>query len=93
MHNGDWQNGPGGDSGMWIPMLIMMVVFWAGLIALAITFIRRTHGPPNAPTSAAPTVAAKQTPAEILAERLARGEIEPDDYRQRLEALNRTPGG
>jgi putative membrane protein len=28
-----------------------------------------------------------QTPQEVLADRLARGEIEPDEYRQRLDAL------
>jgi len=33
----------------------------------------------------------RQTPQELLAERFARGEIEPDDYRQRLDALNHRP--
>jgi uncharacterized membrane protein len=31
--------------------------------------------------------APRHTPQEVLADRLARGEIEPDDYRQRLDAF------
>jgi putative membrane protein len=61
-----------------------------------VTLIKRNHHPqlhaPGAPPVAATSVAtpSKPTAQEILAERLARGEIEPDDYRQRVDAL-RTP--
>ena len=69
-------------------MMIMMVAFWVGLIWTGVTLLKRNHTPqlhtPGAPTAAKPAA------QEILAERLARGEIEPDDYRQRVEAL-RTP--
>ena len=88
MHHGEFDHGWGGESWMWIPMVIMMIAFWGGLIWIAVTLIRR---PPHTPHDAAPGIAqppvARYTPQEILAERLARGEIEPADYRQRLDAL------
>ena len=97
MHNGDWNNGMDGGSWWWIPMTIMMVVFWGGLIWLVVTLVRRPNyslhaGPPgfiSQQTAPSPTA---QTAQEILAERLARGEIEPDDYRSRLDALNHRTG-
>ena len=98
MHNGNWNNGMDGGGWWWIPMMIMMVAFWGGLIWLAVTVIRRPnqslHATPGpASPMASPPPAAIPTAQEILAERLARGEIEPDDYRSRLDALNHRPGG
>ena len=92
MH-GNW-NDRMGDGWGWWPMVIMMVIFWGGLIWLGVTLLKRDHHTPqvHAPgTPVAPIASAKATPQEILAERLARGEIEPDDYRRRLDAL-RPPG-
>ena len=69
-------------AGNWWWMAIMMIVFWGGLIWLAVTLIRRNNhrtGPP-------PATPAVQTPQEVLAHRLARGEIGPDDYRQHIDA-------
>ena len=90
MHNGGWNDGWGG--GTWWLMAIMMIVFWGGLIWVAVTLVRQSNrtSHPHAP---GPSVAPppRQTPQEVLAERLARGEIEPDDYRQRLDALNHQP--
>jgi putative membrane protein len=77
-------------------MVIVMAAFWGGLIWLAIAFIRRDRReyPPAGPHTAVPVGVPqpRQDPAEILAERLARGEIEPDDYRRRLEALQGSRG-
>lgn len=90
MHNGDWNDGWGGGSWWW--MAIMMIAFWGGVIWLAVTFIRRgpnTSHPHTHDTQ--PLAAARPAAQEILAERLARGEIEPDDYRQRLDALRHQP--
>lgn len=91
MHNGNWNNMDGGG---WWWMTIMMVVFWGGLILVAITLIRRprlaSHA--SAPGIVTPSTA-RPTAQEILAERLARGEIEPDDYRSRLDALNHRSAG
>ena len=90
MRNGNWNDGMGYGNWWWIPMTLMMVAFWGGLIWLGVTLLKRSHTPqlhsPGAPQVATPPPTAQ----EILAERLARGEIEPDDYRQRLAAL-RTP--
>jgi putative membrane protein len=69
----------GGGSGWWILMAITMVVFWGGIIWFAVTLIRRPNHTSNNVT--------RKTAQEILDKRLARGEIELDDYRQRLEAL------
>lgn len=93
MHYGNFNNGPGDGSWMWVPMMVMMLVFWGSLAAVAVTFIRRSHhATPAAMREPNHAIEAKQTPQEILAERLARGEIDPDDYQQRLDALHRTPG-
>ncbi len=88
MYHDGWRNGMGGNGGWWtIPMMVMMIVFWGGLIWIALNLTKRTHAvpPPHAP---APTAApAKFSPEEVLADRLARGEIEPDEYHKRLAAL------
>jgi putative membrane protein len=72
-------------------MMIMMVALWGGLIWIGVTLLKRNHTPQlHAPGTPPVAAAPKPTAQEILDERLARGEIEPDDYRQRVEAL-RTP--
>lgn len=87
MHYGDWNDGWGGGWG-WIGMAIMMVAFWGGIVWVAVTLLRRSnHAPLSHQAAGLPNPPDKQTAQEILAERLARGEIEPDDYRQRLDAL------
>lgn len=86
MNNGGWNNGMGGGNWWW--MAIIMIAVVGGLIWLAVTLLRRatptTHLQTPAAAQTPPTI---QTPQEVLAERLARGELEPDDYRQRLDAL------
>jgi putative membrane protein len=86
MHNGDWHYGM--DGGGWWWMAIMMVVFWGGLIALAVALLRRPHQAAGGTSDSSTRPSAQ----EILAERLARGEIEADEYRSRLDALNHRPG-
>jgi putative membrane protein len=82
MNNGNWN---GMDGGNWWWMSIMMFVVLGGFIWLGVTLVRNANRTPHTPgTSTTPT---SSTPQELLAERLARGEIEPDDYRQRLDAL------
>jgi putative membrane protein len=81
-----------GWSGNWWWMGIMMIAFWGGMIWIAVTLIRHTNHTPHPQTPGpTPNMPARQTPQEVLAERLARGEIEPDDYRQRLDALEHRP--
>jgi putative membrane protein len=94
MHHQEWHDGWGGGTWAWIPMALMMAVFWGGLIWLGIALLRRTGNPahphsalPAPPPPEPPMAPHRPSPADILAERLARGEIDPDDYRQRLAAL------
>lgn len=86
MHHGYWNDGWANSWG-WIPMALMMILFWGGVVWLAITLLRRTtptHIHSNAVPPAPPPA---PEPAQILAERLARGDIDVDEYRRRLDAL------
>jgi putative membrane protein len=80
-----WYDGDGWGWAGWIAMSVGMVAFWALVITavvLAIRYLTSTRG------SAAGSPGPGQTRAEdVLAERFARGEIDEDDYRQRLSAL------
>ena len=95
MHNDNWDYAMDNGGGWWwwwwwwIVMALMMVVFWGGVIWIGVTLLRRWNDhnqPPGVPT---PSTAAASRPSakEILDVRLARGEIEVDDFRKRLEAL------
>lgn len=73
-----WDSGWGG----WVLMTVLMVAFWAIVIALLVIVIRylttdrvRGSGPPASQAQA------------LLAERYARGEIDDDEYRQRTTLL------
>jgi putative membrane protein len=58
----------------WFVMSIGMIVFWGAVIWLVATFLRKDS-------------AGGSDAGEILAERLARGEIDVDEYRERRDAL------
>ena len=88
MNNGNWN---GMDGGNWWWMSIMMFVVVGGLIWVGITLVRHGNRTPHPQALGTATPPASATPQALLAERLARGEIEPDDYRQRLNALNHLP--
>ena len=86
MNHGNWNDGWSGASGWW--MAIIMIAVMGGLVWIAIALFRHGTHTSQAQVPGAPThPPARPTPQEILAERLARGEIEPDDYRSRLDAL------
>jgi putative membrane protein len=55
-----------------------MVLFWGGLLAAGVYFLRRR------PTRASAGPSAE----EVLAERYARGEIDAEEYRQRRAVLH-----
>ncbi|GGO68439.1 SHOCT domain-containing protein [Nonomuraea cavernae] len=73
----------GYGTGYWLVMGITMILFWgliiAGIVALVryIGGSRKTEGQVQGP----------QRPEDMLAERLARGEIDVDEYKRRLELL------
>lgn len=66
----------------WFAMAAGMVLFWGLLITVVVLIFRtldRSAGRPARPGPAAPE--------QILGERLARGEIDEEEYRRRLSAL------
>jgi putative membrane protein len=75
-----WGN-QGWGVGTWIVMAVAMMIFWAivvfGVIAL-VRYLGHSHDAPSSPTS---------DPEVILRERLARGEINDEQFRNTLEAL------
>src|SRR5690349_10500787 len=91
-HHGGW---------VWVLSGITMVLLCLVLIAVLVTLVRLwSHRPgPSKPTGwhatgwQPPTQppGAPADPAKLLADRLARGEIDPEDYRQRLAALQEPP--
>ena len=71
-------------------MMILFLLFWVGVVALVVYLVRRWRRDPTWPGALAaklshPTDASAQ---EVLDRRLALGEIEPDEYRRRSDALN-----
>jgi putative membrane protein len=80
------------DSGwgfaMALGMLGVLVLLVAVVVVAVVWATRSSHAtgtPAASPTAGTP---APGSAKQILDERLARGEIEPDEYRARLEALS-----
>ena len=65
-----------------IVMPLGMLGFWALVAWVIVTLVRGDRG--HSPTDASPE------PERILAERYARGEIDAEEYHQRLEDLRQT---
>ena len=73
--NNGWNNGSGWVG--WLMMMVFMLAFW-GLIAwVVVTLVRGPSGTRHQQRSA----------EDILAERFARGEIDQDEYAERLDTL------
>lgn len=83
-----WDNDHMG--GAWgVVMILGMVGFWV-LLAVVIVWAIRSSRSPNALATRAQMLAPGGTAGyaeQILANRLARGEIEPDEYRSKLAVL------
>jgi putative membrane protein len=79
-------NGPG--SGWWFGGLFVMVLFWGAVILLIMLAIRHfghhhdvaTPAPDRGPAA-----------IETLKMRLARGEIDVDEYQRRVDVIKNTP--
>jgi putative membrane protein len=71
----------------WLLMTLGMLGFWALVAVLALALLRRPGQPHQQPQ---PDQQPRPGAEEILAERLARSELDPDEYRQRLETLQET---
>jgi putative membrane protein len=81
MHNyGGW------DAGQWIGMSLLMLLFWGGLAVLIVWAVRAVSRaePPTRSTS-------EPTPVQVLTGRLARGEIDADEF-ERVRELILTSG-
>jgi putative membrane protein len=67
-----------------------MILFW-GLLALAIAaavrHLGRDHHGRGVAAPPGPATPAPATPEQVLADRFARGEIDADEYHQRLDTL------
>ncbi|HEX5534463.1 MAG TPA: SHOCT domain-containing protein [Actinomycetales bacterium] len=74
MHDGSWM----------LPVWGMMMFFWLGLIVLVVWLVLR-FGRPHSFTGGDDLATARR----ILAERYARGELDHDEYDQRLRNLTR----
>jgi putative membrane protein len=71
----------------WLLMTLGMLGFWALVAVLALALLRRPSQPHQQPQ---PDQQPRLNPEEVLAERLARGELDPDEYRHRLQTLQET---
>ncbi|MFE9773372.1 SHOCT domain-containing protein [Streptomyces sp. NPDC005931] len=70
----------------WFAMSAGMILFWALIITFAVLLFRalsRPGEPPHTPVT--------PSAEDILRERLARGDIDEDDYRRRLNVLRAGP--
>lgn len=78
--------GAGGWLGMSL-MMMMMVAFWGGLIALIVWAVRSATPRQEGPWG--PRVGSTERADEVLAERFARGEIDEEEFTRRRELLHR----
>ena len=78
-------DGGGWGMGGWIAMAVLMVLFWAGVVAVTVVVLRRTHSDQVTP----PMRPSHHEAERILHERFARGEIDETEYNARHAALRR----
>ncbi len=74
-----WHDGWG--VGGWLMMGLLMLIFWAFVVAGVIWLVRAIRSAPPTPTQDG------EQARRILDERFARGEISGDEYRARRDAL------
>ena len=79
--NWGWGMGWGG----WLLMTLVMIVFWAAVITAVVLVVRYVAG--SGRPGAGPGPSGPARAEDLLAERFARGEIDDDEYRQRLTLL------
>lgn len=72
----------------WFAMSAGMVLFWALIITVGVLLFRTLNSPDEHTRTHMPVA---PTPEEILRERLARGEIDEEEYRRRLTTLHAGP--
>ena len=81
--------GGGTHWGLWVLMIVAMVVFWAALAWIIVTLVRHRGVPPGS-TPAPSGSGSGQCGSDarrILDERLARGDIDEDEYTRRRSLI------
>jgi putative membrane protein len=71
----------------WLLITLGMLGFWALVAVAAVALLRR---PDQSDQQRQPDQQPQPDAEEILAQRLARGELDPEEYRQRLQTLQET---
>ncbi|MEV7977846.1 SHOCT domain-containing protein [Streptomyces sp. NPDC086519] len=89
--------GHGTSGWAWLWMTAGNLLFWAALIAVAVLLFRSvlrpgTHAGAHPGWSAPPPPGGPDA-EQILAERYARGEIDEEEYRRRLDTLRGSRSG
>lgn len=83
-----WNSGPGPGAGMgwggWVLIAVLMIVFWAAVIAGLVALFRGVSTTDRRPDRAA---ADQNHARRILDERFARGEVGVDEYCRRANEL------
>lgn len=87
-----YDNGSFGHGACWEGwvMLLFMIIFVAAVVVTVVLLVRyltRPQGGQQAAQFALPAAYARETPREILQRRYASGEIERDEYLQKLGDL------
>jgi putative membrane protein len=75
-----------------VTMVLLMVLFWGGLIVLALVIARSVREVRSTRSSAHQGSSGLGSAEQILAERFARGEIDEDTYRRHTQVLREHPG-
>ena len=70
----------------WVWGMFMMIGFWALIAWVVVTLVRTNAGRPDR-SGYDSSSRSGPTPEEVLANRFARGEIDTDEYQDRLAAL------
>ncbi|GHE68920.1 hypothetical protein GCM10014715_23400 [Streptomyces spiralis] len=75
----------------WFAMSLGMLLFWVLLIVVVVLLFRALNR--GTGQSRAQGGTGRPVPEQLLAERFARGEIDEDEYRRRLDVLRQGSGG